>query len=289
MISKDELKTIAFQENLDLSQVEKDYVLSWIIKIFFEEKDIQSLFIFKGGTCLRKCYFEGYRYSEDCDFTLRKGMSFSLGMMKEIVGRVALRLFKDVGIEIDLERLLFEVFQNASNQRIIQGRIFYKGPIGPSSPRQWPRIKFDITSDELLVQKPILRPLLHSYSDRSLFEDCRVVAYAMEEIFGEKLRALFERTRPRDLYDVVEIFNSGQLKKTKKDIEKLQMIVFKKFSFKGMQNAIFEQSSLNLCKSGWEEQLSHQLTNLKSFEHYFENLKKVCDFIDLEKTLQEKE
>jgi predicted nucleotidyltransferase component of viral defense system len=25
--------------------------------------------IFKGGTCLRKCYFPNYRFSEDLDFT----------------------------------------------------------------------------------------------------------------------------------------------------------------------------------------------------------------------------
>jgi len=28
---------------------------------------------FKGGTCLKKCYFETYRFSEDLDFTLTEG------------------------------------------------------------------------------------------------------------------------------------------------------------------------------------------------------------------------
>lgn len=27
--------------------------------------------VFKGGTCLKKCYFETYHFSEDLDFTLR--------------------------------------------------------------------------------------------------------------------------------------------------------------------------------------------------------------------------
>jgi predicted nucleotidyltransferase component of viral defense system len=27
--------------------------------------------VFKGGACLKKCYFETYRFSEDLDFSLR--------------------------------------------------------------------------------------------------------------------------------------------------------------------------------------------------------------------------
>jgi predicted nucleotidyltransferase component of viral defense system len=33
-----------------------------------------------------------------------------------------------------------------------------------------------------------------------------VVAYCFEEVFAEKLRALAERQRPRDLYDVVNLY-----------------------------------------------------------------------------------
>jgi predicted nucleotidyltransferase component of viral defense system len=34
--------------------------------------------------------------------------------------------------------------------------------------------------------------------------------YAYEEVFGEKVRALAERTRPRDLYDVVNLFRHDE-------------------------------------------------------------------------------
>jgi predicted nucleotidyltransferase component of viral defense system len=36
----------------------------------YEFKEVTQNFIFKGGTCLKKCYFEDYRFSEDLDFTL---------------------------------------------------------------------------------------------------------------------------------------------------------------------------------------------------------------------------
>ncbi len=47
--------------------------------------------------------------------------------------------------------------------------------------------------------------MFHPYSDRpeaGISTNC----YAYEEAFGEKLRALAERTRPRDLYDVVNLY-----------------------------------------------------------------------------------
>ena len=49
------------------------------------------------------------------------------------------------------------------------------------------------------------REVFHPYSDRpkgGIWANC----YAYEEAFGEKLRALGERTRPRDLYDVVNLY-----------------------------------------------------------------------------------
>jgi predicted nucleotidyltransferase component of viral defense system len=40
---------------------------------------------------------------------------------------------------------------------------------------------------------------MHPYSDDCGYE---VMVYSLKEIIGEKIRSLFERTRPRDLYDV---------------------------------------------------------------------------------------
>lgn len=31
--------------------------------------ELGESWVFKGGTCLKKCYFETYRFSEDLDFT----------------------------------------------------------------------------------------------------------------------------------------------------------------------------------------------------------------------------
>ena len=85
-----------------------------------------------------------------------------------------------------------------------QGKIAYRGPVSPTS-GGWPKIKLDLTADERLVLPSVRREVFHPYTDRpegGIWANC----YAYEEAFGEKLRALGERTRPRDLYDVVNLY-----------------------------------------------------------------------------------
>ena len=45
--------------------------------------------VFKGGTCLKKCYFETYRFSEDLDFTLRDESHLDDGFLKQTLGEVS--------------------------------------------------------------------------------------------------------------------------------------------------------------------------------------------------------
>jgi predicted nucleotidyltransferase component of viral defense system len=57
-------------------------------------------------------------------------------------------------------------------------------------------------SDEILVIPPVIKAVDHPYSNLS-YQGIQINAYAFEEVFAEKIRALTERERPRDLYDVV--------------------------------------------------------------------------------------
>ena len=59
--------------------------------------------------------------------------------------------------------------------------------------------------DEIVVHPPVLRPVGHDYRD-ALPPPGHVRCYSFEEVFAEKLRAMAERSRPRDLYDIVSLF-----------------------------------------------------------------------------------
>ena len=70
MIPKHEIVALATQANLQTHVIEKDYALGWLLAGISQHSAINSNWVFKGGTCLKKCYFETYRFSEDLDFTL---------------------------------------------------------------------------------------------------------------------------------------------------------------------------------------------------------------------------
>ena len=55
------------------------------------------------------------------------------------------------------------------------------------------------------MRPPVLRAVSRDYPD-NLPEPAQVRCYGFEEVFAEKLRAMGERSRPRDLYDIVNLF-----------------------------------------------------------------------------------
>ncbi len=82
----------------------------------------------------------------------------------------------------------------------MQGRIAYRGPLQPGG--DLPRVKLDLTADELLVSTPEMREVFHPYSDCPGI-GIHALCYSFDEVLAEKLRALAQRLRPRDLYDIV--------------------------------------------------------------------------------------
>lgn len=69
MLSRAELQRLANREKVALGILEKDYVLTEVLKALSQVSRLNEVLIFKGGTALRKVYFPHWRYSEDLDFT----------------------------------------------------------------------------------------------------------------------------------------------------------------------------------------------------------------------------
>lgn len=70
MIDRSEILEVATDLSLAPEVVEKDYVLAWLLAGIYRNEELAGAWTFKGGTCLKKCYFETYRFSEDLDFTV---------------------------------------------------------------------------------------------------------------------------------------------------------------------------------------------------------------------------
>jgi predicted nucleotidyltransferase component of viral defense system len=73
MIPAREILDLRTEWSLDVGVIEKDYVLGWLLAGIANDPDLSKTWVFKGGTCLRKCYYETYRFSEDLDFTVVGG------------------------------------------------------------------------------------------------------------------------------------------------------------------------------------------------------------------------
>ena len=209
MIDKREILEAASALSLLPNVVEKDYVLGWLLAGIHAHPELVDSWVFKGGTCLKKCFFETYRFSEDLDFTLRDEGQIEEGFLKRVLGEVIAWVADESGLVLPNDQLSFDIYKNPRVRVSCQGKVGYRGPVSPaSSAGGWPKIKLDLTADERLVLPAVQREVFHPYTDRPE-GGFSINSYAYEEAFGEKVRALGERTRPRDLYDVVNLYRHG--------------------------------------------------------------------------------
>lgn len=208
MIGRRELDDLRSEWSLDVGVIEKDYVLGWLLAGIAAHPELAATWIFKGGTCLRKCYYETFRFSEDLDFTVIDSGPEEPVDLQRIFATVGEWLQEEAGIDLILADSAFRRRQNRRGHPTTQGRIAYRGP----NPTRGvlPKVKFDITFDEILTQPPTVRLIGHQYSDQPL-PVRGVASYPITELFGEKLRALAERCRPRDLYDVIHLHRHPDL------------------------------------------------------------------------------
>ncbi len=83
-IDKHEILAITRQTSRTPHIVEKDYVLGWMLAGIYGHEGLTESWIFKGGTCLKKCFFETYRFSEELDFTLRESQYLDTNFLKAV-------------------------------------------------------------------------------------------------------------------------------------------------------------------------------------------------------------
>ncbi len=193
---------------------------------------------------------------------------------------------EESGVDLVLDETSFQRKRNKQGKPTTQGRIAYRGPNGN---RQMPKVKLDLTSDEVLVDRPVLRAIGHPYSDRNTLPREGVICYSIAELFGEKLRALAERCRPRDLYDVVHMHRHPDLVGLAGDV---RSVLSKKCAHAGIDvptvEAIRSSKFRAEIESEWENMLGHQLPKpLPPFESFWSTLDDVLGWLsgDLRITL----
>lgn len=258
MIREAEVRRIAAAKRVDPMIIDLDYSLSWILLGMKNiSPDLLGL-IFKGGTCLRKCYFPDYRFSEDLDFTATTRISEI--EIRNVIESSFEWIMEHDGPDFFVEPLRFEMVDDDYGKESYQIRVYYRGPLNwGGSPRS---IKLDVTRAEKVLLPTVERKIFHLYTDESLFETLELSCYSLEEVMAEKIRAIGGQRRfaiSRDLYDISNLLDSGV------NLETVKQILPEKFRTKGLNLGSVDVGSLEnryyKFEQDWISRLSYLVPN----------------------------
>lgn len=166
-------------------QVEQDLIISRALIKIFNNDYLKTRIAFRGGTALHKLVFpKSLRYSEDIELNrLEKGPA------KPIIDSVRDALDEMLGQPK-------KVKSTANSVKIIYD---YESVSGKHS-----RLKIEINTRETLPQVDLNAVPFKMESDYFSGETT-IISFNNEEMIGTKIRALYQRKKGRDLFDLYEL------------------------------------------------------------------------------------
>jgi predicted nucleotidyltransferase component of viral defense system len=259
MIRKLEIQKWAGKHGVPLSTIQRDYAQNMILDSLYAL--LSDSLAFKGGTCIRKIYIEDYRFSDDLDFTLLSDMN------KETLDQIILDT-----VRLAREKSGIEFSEDIKTERNPNGYVistYFKNLVGG---RNSIKIKMDVTNEghEKIMFPLEARKIINPYTDTL---ESKIITYSLEEITAEKIRSLFQRTRPRDLYDVYRLWDWV-------NIDEVKDAFNRKCEYKNIEP---DMEDLKRRKddfgNAWTNSLRHQLKVLPDFDKAYEDVKKKIEYL----------
>ena len=252
MIKPSEIQQKAREAGVRDQQIEKDYVLSWILQGISQHERLSKVIVFKGGTVLKKIYFENYRFSEDLDFTL---------IDNAITNEEIFEWFNET-FEYEKEEANIPLEIIDDNEHEDGGINFYIGYVGPLGGQgSNKKIKVDISRTETLEFELVNKTVFIEYSD---LEEHQLLCYSLEEVLVEKMRTVMQRMQARDFYDLWYLLETNSM-----DVDFYVNEFKNKCVSKGLNPADFHKKlveRLPQYKGRWNSSLSEQIKDLPNYE-----------------------
>ena len=176
---------IEWQENvpwIDMRQVEQDLIISRAISAIYSDEYLTSRLAFRGGTALHRIYFSPpARYSEDIDL---------VQIVAEPIGMVLDRLREMLGF-LGKPAIL----QKKNNNTLVFRTTSVYPPETPL------KLKIEINCNEHFTVHGFVKA---PYIMRNTWYsgNCNIVTFCLDELIGTKIRALYQRRKGRDLFDL---------------------------------------------------------------------------------------
>lgn len=252
MIKPGEIQQKARESDVRDQQIEKDYVLSWILKGIAQHEQLSKSIAFKGGTVLKKIYFEDYRFSEDLDFTL---------LNSEIPNEQIFTWFKETFEHIrDQANIPLEIINNNEHEDGgINFYISYVGPLGGQGNNK--RVKIDISRSETLEFAPVIKTVIECYTD---LDEYKLLCYPLEEVLVEKMRSVMQRMQARDFYDIWYLLEIHEM-----NVDFYTNEFQKKCTNKNLNSSDFPKKlaeRMPQYKGRWKNSLGEQIKDLPDFD-----------------------
>lgn len=219
MLLPEELKRYGFQRGLKLiEQIWPDYLQDHVLALLY--RDYPDL-LFRGGTCIWKVY-DGERFSEDLDLA-----------REEIPSDLPEYLLR----ELELLGFSVEVDKEGETSSMYHLRLGVDRPDTNSKTL----LSLEILKDSISEDKVTRREIHSPYPDMPRID---VKALTQDALLLEKISAVCDRNRPRDMHDVYRLMKNGgsvnleQVKKQQKDftVEKFEeSLDEKKGEWKGIK------------------------------------------------------
>ena len=177
-------------------QVEQDLIISRAVVELFSDKFLKAQLRFRGGTALHKLHFpRPMRYSEDIDLvrTTAGGIGPILDRVRDVLGWLGDARYEATGVA---PKLRFQVHAEDSGAPL--------------------RLKVEINTRERDVYDAPIE-IGHTVDSPWYAGHASIPTYSPEEMLATKLRALLQRNKGRDLFDlaqglaVFEALNTGRV------------------------------------------------------------------------------
>jgi hypothetical protein len=162
-------------------QIEQDLLLSRLIIEIANDEHLRDELVFRGGTCLHKLYLPtALRYSEDLDYV--RTTAGGIGPIIDAVRRIG----ESLGMRVDTR---------VTTHPKIRLRAPFETGAGTMS------IKIEINTFERSSSRPLHR-VPFPIDSPWFTATAEVLTFDVAELVATKIRALYQRSKGRDLFDL---------------------------------------------------------------------------------------
>ncbi len=243
MLDKKELEKFRAILGFNLAQIEKDYLQH--LFLLFLSRQIRNELVFKGGTALQKIYGLN-RFSRDLDFTLNKEIEVD-------------QLIKKISVDISNFGFTSKIdYLKKGNSRL---RI--KGPLYDGTDRTIASLRIEISLRKDLLLEADLKEIVPIYTDMQPY---LILVMNIEEILAEKIRAILQREKARDVYDMWFLL--------RKNVRVDFNLINKKLEPLGLKfNKNMFLKKIKIVNKIWEKELLEYISVVPKFEDVLKEIK----------------